>query len=145
LGLTPNWLHVSLAKWVAPNRVSGSFVTILMTLIDNITWMLAAQTATGTGQQGQQGPVWVQFVPFVFLFLIMYVILIRPQQKKAREHDALLKQLKIGDRVSTNGGIIGVVVGLKDNKVSIRSADTKLEMLKGAITEVLKDKSSSES
>jgi len=66
-------------------------------------------------------------------------------KKKAREHDALLKQLKIGDRVSTNGGIIGVVVGLKDNKVSIRSADTKLEMLKGAITEVLKDKSSSES
>jgi len=116
-----------------------------MTLIDNITWMLAAQTATGTGQQGPQGPVWVQFVPFVFLFLIMYVILIRPQQKKAREHDALLKQLKIGDRVSTNGGIIGVIVGLKDNKVSIRSADTKLEMLKGAITEVLKDKSSSES
>jgi preprotein translocase subunit YajC len=47
--------------------------------------------------------------------------------------------------VSTNGGIIGVIVGLKDNKVSIRSADTKLEMLKGAITEVLKDKSSSES
>jgi preprotein translocase subunit YajC len=47
--------------------------------------------------------------------------------------------------VSTNGGIIGVVVGLKDNKVSIRSADTKLEMLKGAITEVLKDKPSSES
>jgi|TARA_A100001011_G_C14171273_1_gene782624 preprotein translocase subunit YajC len=135
-------LHVSLAKWVALNRVSGSFATILMTLIDNITWVLAAQTATGTGQQG---PVWMQFVPFVFLFLIMYVILIRPQQKKAREHDALLKQLKIGDRVSTNGGIIGVVVGLKDNKVSIRSADTKLEMLKGAITEVLKDKSSSES
>jgi preprotein translocase subunit YajC len=75
----------------------------------------------------------------------MYVILIRPQQKKAREHDALLKKLKVGDRVSTNGGIIGVVVGLKDNKVSIRSADSKLEMLKGAVTEVLVEKPSSDS
>jgi preprotein translocase subunit YajC len=116
-----------------------------MTLIDSMTWILAAQTATGTGQEGQQGPIWVQFVPFVFLFLIMYVILIRPQQKKAREHDALLKKLKVGDRVSTNGGIIGVVVGLKDNKVSIRSADSKLEMLKGAVTEVLVEKPSSDS
>ena len=140
-------MHVSLAKWVALNRVSGSFVTILMTLIEDITWTIAAQTATGTGtgQESQAGPVWVQFVPFIFLFLIMYVILIRPQQKKAREHDALLKKLKVGDRVSTNGGIIGVVVGLKDNKVSIRSADSKLEMLKGAVTEVLVEKPSSDS
>jgi preprotein translocase subunit YajC len=138
-------LHVSLAKQPALNRVSGSFVTILMTLIENMTWILAAQNATGTGQETQAGPVWVQFVPFVFLFLIMYVILIRPQQKKAKEHDALLKKLKVGDRVSTNGGIIGVVVGLKDNKVSIRSADSKLEMLKGAVTEVLVEKTSSDS
>jgi preprotein translocase subunit YajC len=89
---------------------------------------------------GQQGPVWVQFMPFVFLFLIMYVILIRPQQKKAREHDTLLKTLKIGDRVSTNSGIVGVVVGMKDDKVSVRSADTKLEMLKGSVTEVIAKK-----
>jgi len=84
-------------------------------------------------------------MPFVFLFLIMYVLLIRPQQKKAREHDELLKRLKVGDKVSTSSGIVGVVVGIKDNKVSIRSADTKLEMLKGAVTEVLTEKSSSDS
>lgn len=116
-----------------------------MTLFENMTWMLAAQSATGTGQQSAASPVWVQFVPFVFLFLIMYVLLIRPQQKKAREHDALLKLLKVGDKVATNGGIIGVVVGLKDNKVSIRSADSKLEILKGAVTEVLIEKTSSDS
>jgi len=113
-----------------------------MTLMDKMTWFLAAQPATGNGQQG---PIWVQLMPFVFLFLIMYVLLIRPQQKKAREHDELLKRLKVGDKVSTSSGIVGVVVGIKDNKVSIRSADTKLEMLKGAVTEVLTEKSSSDS
>ena len=117
-----------------------------MSFLDNITWLVAAATATGTGEQAgpTQGPIWMQFVPFIFLFLIMYVLLIRPQQKKAREHDALLKQLKIGDKVATNSGIIGVVVGMKDNKVSVRSADTKLEMLKGAISEVLTEKSNSD-
>lgn len=117
-----------------------------MSFLDNMTWLVAATSATGTGQQGgPAGPVWLQFVPFIFLFLIMYVLLIRPQQKKAREHDELLKQLKIGDKVATNSGIIGVIVGMKDNKVSVRSADTKLEMLKGAISEVLAEKSTSDS
>ncbi|MDG1889764.1 MAG: preprotein translocase subunit YajC [Verrucomicrobiota bacterium] len=109
-----------------------------MNLFENTIWLLAAQAAPSGN--GQQGPVWVQFMPFVFLFLIMYVILIRPQQKKAREHDTLLKTLKIGDRVSTNSGIVGVVVGMKDDKVSVRSADTKLEMLKGSVTEVIAKK-----
>ena len=67
---------------------------------------------------------------------IFYFLLIRPQSKKAKEHDALMKTLRTGDKITTSSGIIGIVVGLKDKSVSIRSADTKLEILKSAVTEI---------
>ena len=81
-------------------------------------------------------PVWVNFVPIALMMVIFYFILIRPQHKKAKEQAELLKSIRPGDKVLTNGGIIGVVVGVKDKSVSIRSADTKLEVLKSAVTEI---------
>ena len=80
-----------------------------------------------------------------FMALAMYLLMFRPQQKKAREHADMLKTIKNGDRVVTSGGVLGVVVGLKDKSVSIRSADTKLEVLKSAVTEILERSGSSES
>ena len=71
-----------------------------------------------------------------FFMVVMYFIMIRPQQKKAKQHAELLKTLKAGDKVSTSGGVLGVVVSVKDKSVSIRSADTKLEVLKSAVTEI---------
>jgi preprotein translocase subunit YajC len=73
----------------------------------------------------------------VFFFVVMYFLMIRPQQKKAKEHAKLLKSLKAGDKVVTNGGILAVVVTVKERTVTIRSADTKLEVLKSAVTEVV--------
>lgn len=67
---------------------------------------------------------------------IFYFLLIRPQSKRAREHDTLMKTLRTGDKITTSSGIIGVVVGLKEKSISIRSADTKLEILKSAVTEI---------
>ena len=81
---------------------------------------------------------------FIFIFLIMYALIIRPQQKKAKEHDALLKKLKIGDKVSTASGIVGVITQIKQNSVSLRSADSKLEMLLPSVDRVLKEKDSPE-
>lgn len=72
-----------------------------------------------------------------FMALAMYLLMFRPQQKKAREHADMLKTVKNGDKVVTSGGILGVVVGIKDKSLSIRSADTKLEVLKSAITEIV--------
>ena len=72
----------------------------------------------------------------VFMGLAMYFLMFRPQQKKAREHAALLKTLKNGDRIVTTSGILGTVIGIKDKSVSLRSADTKLEVLKSSIAEV---------
>jgi len=72
-----------------------------------------------------------------FFMVVMWLLMIRPQQKKAKEHAALLKTLKSGDKVVTSGGIMGVVVSVKDRTVALRSADTKIEVLKSAVTEIV--------
>jgi len=88
-------------------------------------------------QPGQPAPpIWVNMVPLILMVVIFYFLLIRPQSKKAKEHAALLQTLKPGDKILTSGGILGIVVSLKDKTVTIRSADTKLEVLKSAISEV---------
>ncbi len=72
----------------------------------------------------------------VFFIVVMYFIMIRPQQKKAREHDQLLKSLKPKDKIVTSGGVVGIVVSVGERSITIRSADTKLEVLKSAVTEI---------
>ena len=79
------------------------------------------------------------FAPMIFFFVIMWVLLIRPQQKKQREHDNLVKQLKAGDRVVA-GGMVGTVMTVKDNTLTLRSGDAKIEVLRHAVTEVFEDK-----
>jgi preprotein translocase subunit YajC len=71
-----------------------------------------------------------------FMIVIFYVMLIRPQQKQAKQQAELIKGLKKGDKVVTSSGIIGVVTGIQDNAVTLRSADTKLEVQKSSITQV---------
>jgi preprotein translocase subunit YajC len=79
---------------------------------------------------------------FAILGVIFYFLMIRPQQAKAKEHAALLKALKPGDKILTTGGILGVVITVKDKSLSIRSADSKMEIVKSAVSEIT-DKSSS--
>ena len=73
---------------------------------------------------------------FALIFVIFYFMILRPQQKRQKTHDALMKGIKAGDKVTTSGGIIGIVVTVKERSVSIRSADTKLEVLKSAVSEI---------
>lgn len=79
---------------------------------------------------------------FAILGIIFYFLMIRPQQTKAKEHAALLKALKPGDKILTSGGILAVVITVKDRTVSIRSADAKLEILKSAVSEITEKSSS---
>jgi preprotein translocase subunit YajC len=62
-------------------------------------------------------------LPMIFMVVIFYFLLIRPQQKKAKEHKALLENLKRGDRVITSGGILGTIVNIDDQIVSLEVAD----------------------
>ena len=89
-------------------------------------------------QPGQPAPpMWTQFVPLILLFVVFYFILIRPQQKKAKLQAEMLKGIKAGDKVMTNSGIIGQVITVKDKSVTLRSADSKLEVSKAAVTDIL--------
>lgn len=91
---------------------------------------------------GEQVPLWVNLGPLVLLIVVFYFALIRPQQKRAKQHAEMVKHLKTGDKILTNGGIIGTVVGIKDKSISLRSSDTKLEIQKNAVSEVLERSSS---
>ena len=75
-------------------------------------------------------------VPLILLVVVFYFALIRPQQKKAKDHAQLLKTVRPGDKVVTTGGIVGVIVTVKEKTISIRSADAKFEITKSAIAEI---------
>jgi len=80
----------------------------------------------------------LQMAPILFIFIIMYFLLIRPQQQRQKKIEQMLKDLKKGDRVLTTGGIIGTVVGIDDARAVLKIADdVKVEFSKGAITQVL--------
>jgi preprotein translocase subunit YajC len=75
-----------------------------------------------------------QLLPIVLIIVIFYVLLIRPQQKRQRQLQETIASLKTGDRVITNGGIIGVITAVRDTSFMIRSADkTMLEIARSAI------------
>ena len=65
-----------------------------------------------------------QFIPLVLIFVIFYFFLIRPQQKKVKDHKAMVEALKRGDKVITSGGIVGTVERVIDNeKVEVQIAE----------------------
>jgi preprotein translocase subunit YajC len=76
--------------------------------------------------QGAPGPAGasplISFFPLVLVFVIFYFLLIRPQQKKAKEHREMLERLKKNDEVLTSGGLYGKVVSLADNVVTVEVA-----------------------
>jgi preprotein translocase subunit YajC len=89
------------------------------------------------GQQpGGSAPWYVQFFPLFLMVFVFYFVFIRPQQKKAKAHDSLMKGIRSGDKIVTTSGIVAIVISVKEKTLSIRSADTKLEILKSAVTEI---------
>ena len=80
-----------------------------------------------------------QLVPLILIFAIMYFLLIRPQQKKAKEHREMVKALRRGDQVVTQGGVIGKVAKIKDeNELEVEIADgVKVRVVQSTIVQVL--------
>ena len=93
------------------------------------------------GQPQTQGSQMGMFVPMILMVVIFYFLLIRPQQKKAKEHTKMVNALKSGASVVTRGGVVGTVQSVKDTTVSIRSLESKFEVEKHAIERVINDKS----
>ncbi len=72
----------------------------------------------------------------VIMVVMFYFVLIRPQSRKAKEHAQMLKTVRPGDKIVTSGGVVGVVITVKEKTLSIRSADAKMEVTKSAIAEI---------
>ena len=78
-------------------------------------------------------------LPFVFIFVIMYYVMLRPQMRRQKEQTRLVSALKTGDRVVTSSGIHGLISNVKETTVIVKVADNvKIEMEKTAVTNVVK-------
>ena len=101
---------------------------------------LVAVPAFAQAQGGGTGAIVTQLVPLVLIFAIMYFLLIRPQQKKLKDHQKMVEALRRGDVVVTQGGIIGKVTRVKEgeSEVEVEIADgVKVRVVRSTITQVL--------
>ncbi len=124
---------LKLAKFLRLSRLTVFWRLRMISWFDSLS---LAAASPQTVQDPRAGTL--QLVMMMVLMIVMfYFALWRPQQKKQKQHAALLEALKPGDKVVTNSGICGVVISIKDRSVSLRSADSKLEILKDAIANIL--------
>jgi preprotein translocase subunit YajC len=87
-----------------------------------VTWFLQAQQGAPT--------MWPTWGFLIAMFAIFYFLIIRPQQKRTKEHKSMLESLSKGDKVVTTGGILGTIIGVRDDVVTLRiEENTKIEVL----------------
>ncbi|MBB5223005.1 preprotein translocase subunit YajC [Amaricoccus macauensis] len=80
----------------------------------------------------------ISFVPIILIFVIMYVLMIRPQQKKVKEHRAMIEAVRRGDQVVTGGGLLGKVTKVADGEVEVEVApNVKVRVVKSTIAQVV--------
>ena len=86
-----------------------------------------------------EGGAIAQFLPLILIFAIMYFLLIRPQQKKVKEHQAMVEALRRGDQIVTQGGIVGKVTKVKeDGEIEVEIAEgVKVRVIKATVAQVL--------
>ena len=91
------------------------------------------------GQQANANQAFMQMVPLIFLFVVFYFLILRPQQKKQKEHQELVNNLKKNDEIVTAGGIHGTIVNVKDKTFVVRvDENAKIEIDKTAVSHVEK-------
>jgi preprotein translocase subunit YajC len=96
-----------------------------------------ATPPAGAGANGQPAtPGWFNLFPIILMFVVFYFLLIRPQSKRQKEVAQMQKSLKSGMKVVTASGIMGTIITVKDKSVTLRSADSKFEISRSAISEV---------
>lgn len=97
--------------------------------------LLVSTAQAQTAAPGAQPSSLEMFVPFIFIFVIFYFLIIRPQSKKQKEHQKFLSELKRGDEVITASGILGRVEGINDHIVTVEIADgVKVKMMRAQVT-----------
>ena len=110
-----------------------------MNLVNAGVILAASQPGASPALQEDPRAAMLKQVGFmVLLVVVFYLVLIRPQSKKAKDHAAMLKTVRRGDEVVTSGGIVGEVVTVKDKTLVMRSMDAKFEVTKSAVSEITK-------
>jgi preprotein translocase subunit YajC len=101
-------------------------------------YLAYAMGGGGAGAEGGQGAGFGAFIPIVLMFVIFYFLLIRPQQKKAKQHKEMLGAVKKGDRIITSGGMHGEVTGIAEDVVTIEIAPkVRVKISRGFISTIL--------
>jgi preprotein translocase subunit YajC len=102
-----------------------------------ITPAYAAQGSLFGGAGGEGGMV-MSLLPFVLIFVIMYFLILRPQQKRAKQHQDMVKNIRRGDTVITNGGLVGKVTKVVDDEqIEIEIAkDVRIRQLRQMLSDV---------
>ena len=101
-------------------------------------WTTAAHAMGGAGvpEGGGEASMWANLLPIVAMFGVFYFLLIRPQQKRAKEHKALISSLKRGDEVVTAGGLYGRVTETGDDYVMLDLGNSVVKLSRSAISVV---------
>lgn len=95
--------------------------------------IFAQEAAEGAQQQGGL----MSFLPFILLFVVMWLFFVRPKQKEMKKQEEMRKSLKVGDKVMTFAGIIGTVYRMEDNTITLRTGSSTIEFQKAAIQGVI--------
>jgi preprotein translocase subunit YajC len=99
---------------------------------------LAYALGSGGGGAGGQGGGFSAFVPLILMFAIFYFLLIRPQQKKAKQHKMLLSSIKKGDKIVSSGGLHGTVTGLTEEVVTVEIAPkVRVKVSRGSVAGIM--------
>ncbi|TBN41857.1 preprotein translocase subunit YajC [Paracoccus subflavus] len=99
-----------------------------------VTPAYAQATAAAPGA----GAAFAQFIPLILIFAIMYFLMIRPQQKRAKQHREMVAALKKGDQIVTQGGIIGKVASVRDDELEVEIANgVRVRVVRGTVAQVV--------
>lgn len=89
-------------------------------------------------QSAGGGAAFAQFIPLVLIFVIMYFLMIRPQQKRVKQHRQMVEALKKGDQVVTQGGLLGKVTSVRDDELEVEIASgVKVRVVRATISQVI--------
>lgn len=100
-------------------------------------WLISTAAAQATGATAQPNAL-MQFLPLVLIFVVFYFLLIRPQTKRAKEHRAMVAALGVGAEVVTNGGIIGKIVEVNEQFVTLEvAAGVNIKVQRHAVSQEL--------
>ena len=130
------WILAQTDANMAPSSISSEPMT---TEGESATTTMTSQDPNSMNGGGTtQKPVspLASFLPIILLFIVMYMFLLRGPRKKQQQHKQMVQSLQKNDRIQTIGGIIGTIVDIKDNEVTLKideSNNTKIKILRSAI------------